>query len=124
MSYDIIGDVHGHADALAALLADLGYRECQGAWRHAERQTLFVGDFIDRGPKQVETVALVRAMVEAGSAQAVMGNHELNAIAWYTPDPNQPGEYLRPHFSAKVRRQELSPAQSMSRRGHRHAPPR
>jgi hypothetical protein len=30
-----------------------------------------------------------------------MGNHELNAIAWHTPDPAQPGEYLRPHFSAK-----------------------
>jgi len=30
-----------------------------------------------------------------------MGNHELNAIAWYTPDPDHQGEYLRPHFSAK-----------------------
>jgi hypothetical protein len=44
---------------------------------------------------------MVRRMVDAGSALAVMGNHELNAIAWHTPDPRKPGEYLRPHFSEK-----------------------
>jgi hypothetical protein len=100
MNYDIIGDIHGHADALKALLADLGYRETGGAWRHSGRQALFVGDFIDRGPKQRESVELVRRMVDAGSARAVMGNHEFNAIAWFLPDPDHPGEYLRKHFSA------------------------
>ena len=34
-------------------------------------------------------------MVEAGSALAVMGNHEFNAIAFHTPNPSRPGEYLR-----------------------------
>jgi len=58
MSYDIIGDIHGHADALEVLLTDLGYRNMGGAWRHLARQALFVGDFIDRGPKQMETVSL------------------------------------------------------------------
>jgi hypothetical protein len=101
MSYDIIGDIHGHADALKTLLHQLGYREQRGAWRHPERQAIFVGDFIDRGPQQLETLATVRAMVEAGSARAVMGNHELNAIAWFLPDPANPGEHLRPHHSAK-----------------------
>jgi hypothetical protein len=38
-------------------------------------------------------------MVDAGSALAVMGNHDFNAIAWYLPDPANPGDYLRPHFS-------------------------
>lgn len=101
MNYDIIGDIHGHADVLEALLVDLGYRDTWGAWRHADRQALFVGDFIDRGPKQVEAVNMVRRMVDAGSAQAVMGNHEFNAIAWFTPDPDCPGEYLRKHHSPK-----------------------
>lgn len=71
------------------------------AWRHPERQALFVGDFIDCGPQQVETVDIVRNMTEAGSAQAVLGNHEFNAIAWFLPDHQSPGEYLRPHHSAK-----------------------
>ena len=92
MNYDIIGDIHGHADALKALLSDLGYAERERVWRHPDRQAVFLGDFIDRGPKQVETVGIVRRMVDAGAAQAVMGNHELNAIAWFTKDPSNPGE--------------------------------
>jgi len=101
MNYDVIGDIHGHAQALKALLADMGYREHAGAWRHPDRTVVFVGDFIDRGPQQVEAVGVVRRMVDAGSAQAIMGNHEFNAIAWFLPDPSQPGEFLRPHHSPK-----------------------
>ena len=95
MGYDIIGDIHGHADALVTLLRKLGYREQQRAWKHPGRTAIFVGDFIDRGPGQLETVNLVRSMVEAGAALAVMGNHEFNAIAWNTPHPDLAGEYLR-----------------------------
>jgi hypothetical protein len=105
MAYDIIGDIHGQVDKLEALLRTLGYRDTAGAWRHAERQAIFVGDFIDRGPAQVRSVHIVRRMVDAGAALAVMGNHELNAIAWHTPDARHPGQYLRSHDSAKwVRR--------------------
>jgi hypothetical protein len=35
-------------------------------------------------------------MVEAGAAQAIMGNHEFNAVAFATPDPQHSGEHLRP----------------------------
>ena len=81
MNYDIIGDIHGHAEALKALLEDLGYGLKGSVWGHPDRQAIFLGDFIDRGPRQVEAVDIVRRMVDAGNAQAVMGNHELNAIA-------------------------------------------
>jgi hypothetical protein len=112
MGYDIIGDIHGHADKLEALLLKLGYRRRQGAWRHTDRTAIFVGDFIDRGRLGVETVRIVRAMVDAGAAQAIMGNHELNAIAWHTPDARLPGEYLRPHhgerWGAKNRKQHAA----------------
>lgn len=97
MHYDIIGDIHGHADKLEALLVRMGYREREHAWRHPDRTAIFVGDFIDRGPHQLRTLEIVQAMVEAGAALAVMGNHELNAIAWHTPHPERPGEFLRPH---------------------------
>jgi Calcineurin-like phosphoesterase len=95
MNYDVIGDIHGHADKLTALLGKMGYRHHLGAWRHPERSAIFVGDFIDRGPGQLETIRIVREMLDAGTAQAVMGNHEFNAIAWYTPDPEFDGEHLR-----------------------------
>lgn len=101
MAYDIIGDVHGHAERLEALLEKLGYRVRRGAWRHPSRTAVFVGDFIDRGPGQLRTLRLVRDMLSAGAARAVMGNHELNAIAWATPDSQNGGDYLRPRRGDK-----------------------
>jgi hypothetical protein len=95
--YDLIGDIHGHADALQRLLAKLGYEEDNRVYRHPERRAIFLGDFIDRGPQILETLKIVRPMVESGAALAVMGNHELNALAFNTPHPSKPGEYLRPH---------------------------
>lgn len=101
MNYDIIGDIHGHVKALEALLHSMGYRNTKGSWRHPERQAIFVGDFIDRGPNQLAVVDLARCMVEEGCAQAIMGNHEFNAIAWFLPNPHKPGEHLRQHHSPK-----------------------
>ena len=95
MNYDIIGDVHGHADRLEVLLKELGYRHRKGAWRHSDRAAVFVGDLIDRGPEQLRTLKLVREMVDAGSARVTMGNHEFNAIAWATEDPDHDGLRLR-----------------------------
>lgn len=100
-AHDIIGDVHGQADRLEALLEKLGYRQIKGAWRHAERTAIFVGDLIDRGAHQVRTLQIVRNMVDAGSARATMGNHEFNAIAWATPDPSNEGHHLRPRHGKK-----------------------
>ncbi|MBN8216506.1 MAG: metallophosphoesterase [Spirochaetes bacterium] len=92
---DFIGDVHGHAAALSRLLAKLGYREGGGAWRHPDRRALFLGDLVDRGPEVRRTLELVRAMVEAGSAGCLMGNHEYNALAWASSDGA--GGALRSH---------------------------
>ena len=103
--YDVIGDIHGEADKLEALLAKLGYASADGIWRHPARQAVFVGDLIDRGPKQFETVTTVRRMVEAGTARCILGNHEFNAIAWVTPDPQRPGHFLRDHHKPGNRAQ-------------------
>ena len=104
--FDIIGDIHGHYDALCALLGELGYREHQGAWRFpgGRRRVLFLGDYIDRGPRIPETVDLVRAMVDAGSADAIMGNHEFNALAWHSVGPD--GLPLRKHTEGRRRQHE------------------
>ena len=95
MGYDIIGDVHGQSEKLIALLRRLGYRHHLGAWRHPQHTAIFVGDFIDRGSGQLATLDVVRPMIDAGTALAVMGNHEFNAIAWYMPDPDADGHHLR-----------------------------
>jgi len=105
---DVIGDVHGQFDKLVGLLSYMGYRETGGAWRHPDRSVVFVGDLIDRGPKQLATVDLARRMVEAGSARGVMGNHEFNAIAWATPVPDIPGKFLRDHHKPGNREQHAA----------------
>ncbi|NYT79697.1 metallophosphoesterase [Alcaligenaceae bacterium] len=99
--YDLIGDIHGYATPLKQLLKKMDYVKRDGIWQHPERKVIFLGDFVDRGPEQVETVQIARAMVEGDSALAVMGNHEFNAVAWTTPDPNSPDEYLRSHNNEK-----------------------
>lgn len=84
--YDVIGDVHGQFEKLVALLQTLGYRKVDGAFRHPDgRKAVFVGDLIDRGPLQEEVLMTVRSMIEAGSALAIMGNHEWNAIGYAMP---------------------------------------
>ena len=82
-SFDIIGDIHGEADALRRLLSALGYVE-QGRAGYISppgRRALFVGDYIDRGPAIADCLRLVRAMVDSGNAIALLGNHEYNALA-------------------------------------------
>ena len=97
---DIIPDIHGQLDKLEALLTQLGYQSSTigsdgWTWSHPERKVLFLGDYIDRGPQIWGTLRLVRRMVDNGNAIALMGNHELNAIAYHSKDES--GHPLRPH---------------------------
>src|ERR1700722_16407164 len=92
---DVIGDVHGQTGKLERLLWMLGYEKFGGVYGSADRKAVFVGDLIDRGPAIGETLEIVKAMVDAGSAICAMGNHELNALAFHTPDGA--GSYIRPN---------------------------
>jgi hypothetical protein len=100
--YDLIGDIHGHADELKALLETMDYQNIDGCYRHASRQVIFLGDFIDRGPEQMGVLNIVMPMVEQGAALAVMGNHEFNALAFHTPHPDQTGVWLRPRTNKNM----------------------
>lgn len=92
---DLIGDVHGHADHLKALLTKLGYSCRNGCYFHTERKALFVGDYIDRGPQVKETLNVVRGMGENENAIALMGNHEYNALCFHYKKIG--GGHLRKH---------------------------
>ncbi|AYC33501.1 serine/threonine protein phosphatase [Pseudomonas cavernae] len=102
--YDLIGDVHGCAQALVRLLEALGYRQQSGVWRHPQRMALFLGDIVDRGPRIREALHIVHAMVEAGQALCIMGNHEFNALGWSTPAPPGSGrQFVREHTPRHAR---------------------
>lgn len=91
--YDLIGDIHGQADKLINLLQKLGYQQQTGVYQQAQHQVIFVGDLIDRGGQEKQVLTIVQAMIKAGHAQAVMGNHEFNAICYHTRDKQ--GKFLR-----------------------------
>lgn len=93
--YDFIGDIHGHADELQKLLLQLDYKKSNGVYAHATRKVFFLGDFIDRGPQIKETLEIAKAMVDAGNAVAIMGNHEYNAICFHLEESK--GGHLRKH---------------------------
>ncbi|AMO23247.1 metallophosphoesterase [Ramlibacter solisilvae] len=106
MNYDVIGDIHGHAGKLSALLRKLGYRERAGSWVPPEgAMAIFVGDLIDRGPDQLATLDIVRGMVDGGHARCVMGNHEFNAIAYATRRQGT-DDFLRPHSDKNNRQHD------------------
>ncbi|WP_150452104.1 metallophosphoesterase [Arenibacter lacus] len=92
---DLIGDIHGYADELEELLEKLGYAKKDNHYAHPNRKVLFVGDYIDRGPKIRGTLEIVKQMVDHGSAIALIGNHEYNALCFYAQDSD--GKYLREH---------------------------
>ena len=111
MIIDIIGDIHGYADKLVGLLQQLGY-EHNGQYfvPPAGHRALFIGDLVDRGAQQLATLEIVFAMLDADVADAVMGNHEYNALAYATPDPdtdtNKAKQYLRSHNEVHTRQHE------------------
>jgi len=89
--FDIFGDVHGCCDELEALLHELGYQPApmsgdsavwgQRTYSHPSgRKAIFVGDLVDRGPRIVDTLRLVRNMVVTGSALCVPGNHDMKLM--------------------------------------------
>lgn len=98
---DLIGDIHGYAEELEALLLKMGYVKKEGAYSHRERKVLFVGDYIDRGPKIRETLEIVKGMVDSGNAIALMGNHEYNALCFHFQDPE--GGHLRKHLIKNIK---------------------
>ncbi len=101
---DIIPDIHGQADKLRVALRNLGWRQRGGSWSHPEpdRKIVFLGDFIDRGPENDAVICMVRELMDAGRARAIMGNHELNALHFHTADPKNKGKPLRPHDDKNI----------------------
>ncbi len=81
--FDIIGDIHGCYDELVELLMKLGYEvttkegDIPVIDSPQNRKVLFVGDYVDRGPKVVEVLRLVMEMHKNGIAMCVPGNHDV-----------------------------------------------
>jgi len=68
----IVGDVQGCCDALDRLLAKIGFSPSRD-------RIVVLGDLINRGPKNLQTLARLRGLGDA--ATCLLGNHDLHLLA-------------------------------------------
>ncbi|MBY3433541.1 polynucleotide kinase-phosphatase [Rhizobium laguerreae] len=89
--FDVIGDIHGMTDELEALLTKLGWgfvwtgegEERAVTLRHPDdRKLVFVGDAVDRGPRSLDALRIMRSAVESGVGYAVASNHDARVSRW------------------------------------------
>jgi protein phosphatase len=81
--YIIIGDVHGCYTELVKLLIATGCKEDGDIFAPPEnKQIIFTGDIIDKGPENKKCFYLVKEMVEKNYAILVMGNHDDKLMRW------------------------------------------
>lgn len=69
-----VGDVHGRADLLSALIDAIEADDAAQA--PAQTTCIMLGDLVDRGPDSVGVVALVRGWQQRRSVRVLGGNHE------------------------------------------------
>lgn len=73
----VIGDIHGCYDEMIRLIDKIEAQD-------ADARFIFLGDFIDRGPKVWEALQwMMEHITPDGKYQSVIGNHEYMVCQWY-----------------------------------------
>lgn len=72
-NYFVVGDIHGCYDQALTLLKH---------WNSDNQRLVFLGDYIDRGTKCLETIKLVMKLHKEYGAIAIGGNHESLFLDW------------------------------------------
>ena len=109
-----IGDIHGRADLLALLLAEIESDSARS--KDAKRRTLvFLGDYIDRGHDSRRVVDMVLGDLPAGfGAHFLKGNHEAIMLD-FLDDPSYLGHWLANGADATFRSYGLDVAELVGR---------
>lgn len=98
-SYLIVGDLHGDIDSLEKLNSIVNIR------KHLEdksNKVVFLGDYVDRGPNQLETLEYALNLFKSNQEQVILlrGNHE--GPADMPAYPNDFGKNVATKFSEDV----------------------
>ncbi|MBM3163184.1 MAG: serine/threonine protein phosphatase [Chlorobi bacterium] len=76
-----VGDIHGCLHSLERLVGQIGLRH--------DDQLVFLGDYIDRGPRSGEVVDFLISLRQCHTCFFLMGNHELMYLDYLeTRDPS------------------------------------
>jgi Calcineurin-like phosphoesterase len=78
----VVGDVHGHRDALVGLLRTAGLVDEGERWAGEDAVLWLLGDLVDRGPDGLGAIDFVRRLEEqsAGNVRCLLGNHEAQLL--------------------------------------------
>ncbi|WJZ23465.1 hypothetical protein LIS04_37 [Listeria phage LIS04] len=79
----VISDIHGEYDLLVDLLRKINYNP-------SEWTLIFLGDYVDKGPKSKEVVSLIKKLVEHHECIAIKGNHDYKFVKWMKGNPTAP----------------------------------
>ncbi|THF87782.1 metallophosphoesterase [Deinococcus sp. KSM4-11] len=95
----VVGDVHGAYDSLHSLLLMAGLIDHDSTWRGGPSHLVFLGDYLDRGPRGMDVIRLVRtlegqALNAGGQVTALIGNHEVMFLAAQHFRARDPGDSL------------------------------
>lgn len=103
--FNFVGDVHGDYDGLVTKLKSEGYYFDENNILKSDHNiAIFIGDYIDRGYQNIKVLELVKSMVEAKNALAILGNHDWNWLKFNTL--NNEGKPLREHSIGNLKQNE------------------
>ncbi|MFC3833265.1 MULTISPECIES: metallophosphoesterase [Deinococcus] len=82
----VVGDIHGAYEPLIGLLRTAGLIDHDGSWQGGTAHLAFLGDYVDRGPRGMEVIHLIRRLTaqaheSGGHVTALLGNHEVMFLA-------------------------------------------
>ncbi|WP_019585148.1 metallophosphoesterase family protein [Deinococcus apachensis] len=83
----LIADIHGNADALRAVLADID--------RQGVDRIVVNGDVVNRGPDSVEALSL---LLDREDVTFTLGNHDDLLHLWHTRSDTLPGDWFTDPF--------------------------
>lgn len=100
-----IGDIHGHAAALAALVAAIQPQP--------DDTLVFLGDYVDRGPDSRGVLSQLIELSQRLTVVALMGNHEETMLA-ARKRPSNLDFWLSPACGGLATLESYGPAQDFS----------
>ncbi len=104
----LVGDVQGCYRSMRELASRVRQENLSRADGAQERKIVFVGDMADRGPYDAEAVIYIAALVRAGRAVLVKGNHDENLLRVLKGE--QDGGSAETQSTAAELRRRLKPA--------------
>lgn len=87
MRVALIADIHGNADALRAVLADIG--------RQGVDRIVVNGDVVNRGPDSAEALGL---LLDRDDVAFTLGNHDDLLRLWHARSETLPPEWFADPF--------------------------